>query len=120
MVTPKTEKYFRIDLKMQSLKFKCRNGEGENVGEWETLTKKKTLLYLRASLCEFCAYLCVHSGYMDFTESHISQIRKHYFVKIFPKNIFISFQESLSAWGLYSIGILNFLPIAVASGLVNA
>jgi len=43
MVTPKTEKYFRIDLKMQSLKFKVEMEKGR-MGEWETLTNKKTPL----------------------------------------------------------------------------
>src|SRR5450759_2566339 len=43
-----------------------------------------------------------------------------YFLKILSKNVFISFHEFLSASALYSIGILNFLPVSVEAGLVNA
>jgi hypothetical protein len=43
-----------------------------------------------------------------------------YFLKIISENIFISFHESLSASALYSIGILNFLPVSVEAGFVNA
>ena len=78
---------------------------------------------LRFSLCNsvlLCVTLCKFL-ILNYTEIHEGH-RGHrvYLLNIFPKNIFISFQESLSAWGLYSMGILNFLPVAVASGLVNA
>jgi hypothetical protein len=42
------------------------------------------------------------------------------YLKILPRNSFISFQLAVSAAGLYSIGILNFLPVSVEAGLVKA
>jgi len=48
------------------------------------------------------------------------QSKTGYFFKIAVKNSFISFQESLSAIGLYSMGILNFFPVFVDSGFVKA
>ena len=43
-----------------------------------------------------------------------------YFLKILAKNTFMSFHESLSASALYAIGRLNFLPVSVEAGFVNA
>ena len=42
------------------------------------------------------------------------------YLKILFKKDFISFQEARSAGSLYAIGILNFLPISVASGFEKA
>ncbi len=78
---------------------------------------------LMFSLCNsvlLCVTLCKFL-ILSYTENHGDHSgHRVYFLNILPKNIFISFHESLSAWGLYSMGILNFLPVAVEAGLVNA
>jgi hypothetical protein len=55
----------------------------------------------------------------DRTDLIVGDIRSRYFLKAIAKNFCISFQDSLSAFLLYAIGRLNFLPSLVASGLVK-
>lgn len=43
-----------------------------------------------------------------------------YFVKTISKNSLMSVHDFLSAFSLYAIGMLNFLPVSVAAGFVKA
>lgn len=76
------------------------------------LQKKWPILHMDQLIVNLCKFLIFN--YRDIGDLIV------YLLKIFPRNIFMSFHESLSASALYSIGILNFFPVAVASGLVKA
>ncbi len=100
--------------------FGCRTSDFEccisDMDIYKNRISKSTNRYLK--IVVFFLKSKIQNPHSEIINPHSNS--QDYLPNSFPKNIFISFHEALSAASLYSMGILNFFPVSVDAGLVKA